>query len=33
MMVVQPRGSDAKGYQVRQFLDMVQEYGLTIGEQ
>ncbi len=33
MIVVQPRGSDAKGYQVRQFLDMIQEYGLTIGEQ
>lgn len=30
MMVVQPRGKDAKDYQVRQFLDMVQEYGLTI---
>ena len=30
MLVVQPRGNDAKDYQVRQFLDMVQEYGLTI---
>ncbi len=33
MMVVQPRGTDAKDYQVRQFLDMVQEYGLMIDEQ
>ena len=30
MLVVQPRGNDAKDYQVRQFLDMVQEHGLTI---
>lgn len=30
MLVVQPRGADAKDYQVRQFLDMVQEYGLSI---
>ena len=32
MLVVQPRGKDAKGYQVRQFLDMVEEYGLTIDD-
>lgn len=33
MLVVQPRGKDAKGYQIRQFLDMVEEYGLTIDDQ
>ena len=32
MMVIQPRGRDAKDYQVRQFLDMVQEYGLKIDD-
>lgn len=32
MMVIQPRGNDAKDYQVRQFLDMIEEYGLTIDE-
>lgn len=32
MLVIQPRGKDAKGYQVRQFLDMVEEYGLTIDD-
>lgn len=33
MLVVQPRGKEAKGYQIRQFLDMVEEYGLTIDDQ
>lgn len=27
-LVVQPKGKDAKLYQVRQFLDMIEEYGL-----
>lgn len=27
---VQPRGKDAKPYQVRQFLDMVETYGLSL---
>ncbi len=29
---VQPKGADAKRYQVRQFLDMVEGYGLHIEE-
>lgn len=29
---VQPRGNMAKPYQVNQFLDMVQEFGLTMDE-
>lgn len=29
---VQPQGKDAKRYQVRQFLDMVEGYGLHIEE-
>jgi predicted RNA binding protein YcfA (HicA-like mRNA interferase family) len=32
MMVIQPRGRDATDYQVRQFLDMFQEYGLKIDD-
>jgi len=31
-LVVQPDGKDAKRYQVRQFLDMVKEYGLKLEE-
>jgi predicted RNA binding protein YcfA (HicA-like mRNA interferase family) len=31
-MIVQPRGGDAKPYQVRQFLDMVEEFGLSLEE-
>ena len=27
---IQPRGNDAKPYQVRQFLNMVEAYGLTL---
>lgn len=27
---VQPRGADAKPYQVRDFMDMVEEYGLSM---
>ena len=29
---IQPDGKEAKRYQVRQFLDMVEEYGLHIEE-
>lgn len=29
---VQPRGNAAKPYQVEQFLDMVEEFGLTMDE-
>ncbi|TPG49806.1 type II toxin-antitoxin system HicA family toxin [Sphingomonas glacialis] len=32
MLVVQPQGKDAKGYQIRQFLDMIEQYGLTIDD-
>lgn len=32
LLVLQPRGKDAKPYQQGQFLDMVQEYGLKIEE-
>ena len=28
LLVIQPRGADAKDYQVREFLDMVRESGL-----
>lgn len=29
-LVVQPKGKDAKRYRVRELLDMVEEYGLTL---
>lgn len=29
---IQPRGKDAKPYQVRQFLDMVETFGLNLGD-
>ena len=32
LLVLQPKGKDAKRYQVREFLDMVEEYGLTLGQ-
>lgn len=32
ILVIQPKGKDAKHYQVRQFLDMVEEFGLTLEE-
>jgi predicted RNA binding protein YcfA (HicA-like mRNA interferase family) len=32
LLVLQPLGKDAKRYQVREFLDMVEEYGLTMDE-
>ncbi len=31
-LIVQPRGKDAKSYQVREFLDMVEAYGLELSE-
>ncbi len=32
LLVIQPMGKDAKRYQVREFLDMLEEYGLGIGK-
>lgn len=32
LLVVQPKGKDAKRYQVRELLDMVDEYGLALDE-
>jgi predicted RNA binding protein YcfA (HicA-like mRNA interferase family) len=32
LLVIQPRGKDAKDYQVREFLDMVRESGLELEE-
>lgn len=31
-LIVQPRGKDAKPYQVQQFLDMIEEMGLKLDE-
>jgi predicted RNA binding protein YcfA (HicA-like mRNA interferase family) len=31
-LVLQPKGKDAKRYQVREFLDIVEEFGLTLEE-
>lgn len=30
LMVIQPKGKDAKRYQLREFLDLVKEYGLEL---
>ena len=30
LLVLQPKGKDAKRYQVREFLDIVEQYGLTL---
>ena len=30
LLVLQPNGKDAKRYQVREFLDMIEEFGLTL---
>jgi len=30
LLVVQPKGTDAKRYQVRELLDMIEEFGLTL---
>ena len=32
LLVVQPRGKDAKPYQVREFLDMIEAYSLIVEE-
>jgi predicted RNA binding protein YcfA (HicA-like mRNA interferase family) len=32
LLVIQPLGKDAKRYQVREFLDMIEEFGLTLEE-
>jgi predicted RNA binding protein YcfA (HicA-like mRNA interferase family) len=29
-LILQPKGKDAKRYQIRNFLDIVEEYGLTL---
>ena len=29
-LVLQPKGKDAKRYQIREFLDIVEEFGLTL---
>lgn len=31
-LVVQPKGKEAKRYQVPELLDMIEEYGLTLDE-
>lgn len=31
-LIIQPNGKDAKTYQVEQFLDMVEAYGLNLDE-
>ena len=31
-LIVQPNGKDAKTYQIEQFLDMVQDHGLSMDE-
>lgn len=30
LLVIQPKGPDAKRYQVRELLDMIEEFGLTL---
>lgn len=32
LLVIQPMGKEAKRYQVREFLDMLEEYGLGIAK-
>lgn len=32
LLVLQPMGKDAKRYQIREFLDMVEAYGLTLDD-
>ncbi|MES2337712.1 MAG: type II toxin-antitoxin system HicA family toxin [Pseudomonadota bacterium] len=32
ILSIQPRGNQAKSYQLRQFVDMTETYGLTMGE-
>ncbi|RVT43233.1 type II toxin-antitoxin system HicA family toxin [Sphingobium algorifonticola] len=31
-LIIQPNGKDAKTYQIEQFLDMVEAYGLSMDE-
>jgi predicted RNA binding protein YcfA (HicA-like mRNA interferase family) len=31
LLVIQPKGNEAKRYQVREFLDLVKEHGLNMG--
>jgi predicted RNA binding protein YcfA (HicA-like mRNA interferase family) len=30
LLVIQPKGNEAKRYQVREFLDLIREYGLNM---
>jgi len=32
LLVLQPLGKDAKRYQIRNFLDIVEQYGLTLDD-
>lgn len=32
VLSIQPRGKDAKSYQIEQFVAMMEEYGLTLGD-
>ena len=32
ILSIQPRGKDAKSYQVEQFVDMIEEFGLSLEE-
>ena len=33
ILSVQPRGKDAKSYQIKQLFDMIEEFGLTMDKQ
>ena len=32
LLTVQPKGKDAKPYQIRKFLDMIEQFGLELDE-
>lgn len=32
LLTVQPKGTDAKPYQIRKFLDMIRQFGLELDE-
>lgn len=32
ILSLQPHGKDAKSYQIEQFVNMIEEFGLTMGE-
>jgi predicted RNA binding protein YcfA (HicA-like mRNA interferase family) len=32
LLIVQPKGKDAKPYQIRKFLDMTEQFGLELDE-